>query len=161
MHKLSSFGRHMWKNLCLLLRRHKPTVARTQHKLSIQKNNSTYSSKAFSTTARNFGLILANATSSSWYETAVAFSLDSAVIPSASANLAFLFAIPHSLLHFGASCSYPAGFEAERPQCTDWRIRPHGHVKESSDWHGSCSAQVEGAWHGRVQGWCAGRLLFC
>jgi len=83
----------MWKDLSPLLGRDE-----TKEKLVEQNGwivqNTTYSEKALSTTPRNLAFTLAKPTSSSVYTTfAAAFSLLSVLIPKASANRAFLFAI--------------------------------------------------------------------
>ena len=55
----------------------------------------------FSTKRQNFIFVLANPINSSEYDTAAAFeSALLVLIPNASANLAFRFAIAHSFVHF-------------------------------------------------------------
>lgn len=119
----------------------------------------TYSAKLFSTMVQNLRFARANAMSSSLYVTWCSrLSARSGLMPSASASRAFRFAIAHSFVHLGCSAlSRPAVFVSDRPQGTDWRMRPHGQLTVTIARHGSASSHDAGAWQESVQGWMAGR----
>ena len=107
------------------------------------------SAKLFSTSAQNFALARANAVTSSVYVTCCSVrppdSRSVGLMPSASARRALRFAIVHSLEHLSCWLLSRAPLERERPQGTDWRMRPQGQVMVTTERQGSDSSQEAGA----------------
>jgi hypothetical protein len=102
MHKLPAIHWHLWENLRLPIRRNKSKNEQTVRQPQAPFIFDTYSANVFSTRATNFPFAptFAYATKSSPNTTALpVLSLVSALMPKASANLAFLFAIAHSFVH--------------------------------------------------------------
>lgn len=107
--------------------------------------------------AQNLAFARANVVRSSLYETWLSrLSARSGLMPSASASRALRFAIPHSFVHFSCWPPSRAAFVIERPQGTDWRMRPHEQLMVTIERHGSDSSHDAGAWHESVHGWMAG-----
>ena len=106
------------------------------------------SAKLFSTSAQNFALARANAVTSSVYVACCSVrppdSRSVGLMPSASARRALRFAMAHSLEHLSWLLSR-APLERERPQGTDWRMRPQGQVMVTTERQGPDSSQEAGA----------------
>jgi len=150
MHKFSPVWRHMRQNLCSFFRIDKTKKGSSGNQTAVAVSSKrTYSANALSTTTKNLPFALAKFATSSPYiiiAFGCAFSLDSVLIPNASASLAFLFAIRQSLVHFKVGwLERVVAEDAVRPHVTDCLMRPQGHVRVTRDWQGSDSEQLEGA----------------
>ena len=152
IYKLALLLRHVRQDLRLLIGSDEPGYNYSQT-MPHESKASWYSENVFSTNNTNFGSSFTKATTSLEDTTGppaiclLALSLDSSLIPSASARRAFRLVSSHWLLHFSQRDeAVPEGVEKHCPHHKDCLRRPQGHDAITNASHDSSSGHPEGAW---------------